>query len=61
MIVESASTDPVIHTAAMKMARKFVWIIQALLMDHEKIEALKQAYLVAREGLEEFKAGDHTK
>ncbi len=55
MFVESQPTDERTHAIASKMARRFVFIIQAILMEHEKPEALRQAYTVAREGLEEFK------
>ena len=41
----------------MKMARRFVNIIAGILMDDEKPEALRQAYFVAKDGIEEFKAG----
>jgi hypothetical protein len=51
--VESQLTDEYTHAIASKMARRFVFIIKAILMEHEKPEALRQAYLAAREGLEE--------
>ena len=56
MFVESEPTDARTHAVASKMARRFVCIIQAILMDHERPEALRQAYMVARDGLEEFEA-----
>jgi hypothetical protein len=54
MVVESQAADPQIHEAAMKMARRFVWIIQAILRDEERGDALREAYQVAREGLEAY-------
>ena len=61
MFIESKSADPVIHDTAIKMARQFVWIIQAILMEHERAAALQEAYRVAREGLEEFSTSRHAK
>ena len=55
--MEGKAQDPRIHRAAMKMARRFVNIIAGILMDNEKPEALRQAYFVAKDGIEEFKAG----
>ena len=54
MGIESQAANPEIHARAMKMARQFVWIIQALLRDEERGDAMQEAYRVAREGLEEF-------
>jgi hypothetical protein len=54
VFVESHAADPTVHEAAMKMARQFVWIIQAVLRDEEKGDALREAYRVAREGLESY-------
>jgi hypothetical protein len=56
MYVESQPADPQIHEAAIKMARRFVWIIQAILRDEERGDALREAYAIAREELEAFKA-----
>jgi hypothetical protein len=58
VFVESQPTDEHTHAIASKLARRFVFTIQAILMEHEKPEALRQAYLVAREGLEEFRSKD---
>jgi hypothetical protein len=54
MFVESQAADPLVHEAAMKMARRFVWIIQAILREEERGDALREAYQVAREELEAF-------
>lgn len=55
MFIDSQATDPAVHVAAMKMAKQFVWIIQAILRDEERGDALREAYRVAREGLEEYR------
>ncbi len=55
MFVESQAAEPEIHQQEMKMARAFVWIIQAVLRDEERGLALQEAYRVAREGLEEYR------
>jgi len=52
--VESEPTDPVTHFIAMRMAQKFVDIISGILMECERAEALRQAYQVARWGLESY-------
>jgi len=54
MLINSQPCDPAVHAAAMKMARRFVWIIQAVLREEERLEALREAYNVAREELETF-------
>jgi len=55
MFVENQAADPAVHQQAMKMARRFVWIIQAVLRDEERGLALQEAYRVAREGLEGYR------
>ena len=61
MLQANAPCDPAIHETAIKMARDFVWIIQAILMEHERPAALQEAYRVAREGLENYAASTHAK
>ncbi len=56
MPVSSQPCDPAVHAAAITIARHFVWIIQAVLREEERIEALREAYNVAREELEAFQA-----
>ena len=53
--------DPAVHAAAVRMARRFVWIIQAVLREEERIDALREAYNVAREELEAFQAKEESK
>jgi hypothetical protein len=54
MFAENQAADPAVHQQAMKMARRFVWIIQAILREEERGLAVQEAYRVAREGLEEY-------
>lgn len=56
MFLENQSADPRVHDAAVKMAKKFVWIISAILREDERGLAMNEAYRVAREGLEAFNA-----
>jgi hypothetical protein len=55
MLVENQAADPEVHRRAIKMARAFVWIIQAILREEERGLALQEAYRVAHEGLEEYR------
>jgi hypothetical protein len=47
--------DPAIHAAAVRMARRCVYIIQAVLREEEVIEATREFYGVLREELEAYK------
>lgn len=44
--------DPKTHELAIAIAKRCVWIVQAVLRDEEKGEALREFYGVAREELE---------
>jgi hypothetical protein len=55
MVVESASCDPVIHAAAVRISRRCVGIIEPLLRQEEKPEAAREFYLVARDELERMR------
>lgn len=57
MIQANAPADPRIHEAATKMARRFVWVIQAILREEERGDALREAYQIAREELEAYQPG----
>jgi len=48
--------DPAVHAAALEMAKKFIWTIQAILREEERIDAFREAYSIAREGLETFQS-----
>jgi hypothetical protein len=37
---ESEPCDPAVRAAAVKMARRFVWIIQAIMREEERLDAL---------------------
>ena len=52
----SSPTDAKTHETAIAIARRCVWIIQAVLRDEERIEALREFYFVAREELEQSKS-----
>jgi hypothetical protein len=54
MFVSSQAADQVIHDAAVKMARRCRWLIQACLREEEWGDADREFYLVIREGLERF-------
>jgi hypothetical protein len=47
--------DPKTHEAARAIARRCVWIIQAILRDEEALEATREFYVIAREELEKLK------
>lgn len=51
-IIESASADPHVHAVCMRIAKKCVWIIQSLLREEERIEALRSFYAACREELD---------
>jgi hypothetical protein len=55
MFVENRPADPRVHEAAMRMAKRFVWVIQAILMEEERGDALREAYMIARHEWETFK------
>jgi hypothetical protein len=56
MFVSSHAADPEIHDAAVKMARRCRWLIQACLREEEWGDADREFYLVIREELERFVA-----
>jgi hypothetical protein len=51
------AADPHIHECARKIAGRFVWIIQAILREEERGDALREAYTVAVEEIEAMKHG----
>jgi hypothetical protein len=52
MLQSHQSTDPAVHDLCIRIARKCVWVIQAVLREEERIEAVREFYRVAREELE---------
>jgi hypothetical protein len=61
MFIESQPTDKHTHETAMRMAREFTEVVSGILMAHERQECLKQAYLVARRGLDAYMDGETRK
>jgi hypothetical protein len=61
MLDQSQPCDRAIHETARRMAGRFVWVISALLREEEKIDALREAYLIAREELETFQSKELAK
>jgi hypothetical protein len=53
----SFPTDAKTHEAAIAIARRCVWIIQAVLREEERIDAVREFYTVAREELEKLRDG----
>ena len=51
----SASTDDETHRAAITIARRCVFIVQACLREEEVIDAVDEFYSVIREELEQWK------
>ena len=54
MFVISQPADPAIHEAAVRMARRCRFLIQACLREEEWGDADREFYLVIREELERF-------
>jgi hypothetical protein len=52
MIEITRPADPDVHAMAIAIARRCVYIIQAVLREEERIEALREFYMIAREELE---------
>ena len=58
MLQDHRGIDPVIHETARRIAGRFVYIIQAILRDEERGDALREAYRVAVEELQTFAGKD---
>jgi hypothetical protein len=52
VIQANQPADPKIHAKAVAIARRCVYVIQAILRDEERGDALREFYLIAREELE---------
>jgi hypothetical protein len=52
---DASPTDPRTHEAAIRIARRCVHIVRALLREEEAFEACREFYQVAREELERWK------
>lgn len=60
MLIHSEACDPRVHAAAIAMARRCRFIIQACLREEEWADADLEFYLVIREALERFQADART-
>ncbi len=54
MLITSQPADPRIHEAAVRMARRCRYLVQACLREEEWMDADREFYLVVREELERF-------
>lgn len=52
MLQSHQSTDLAVHELCVRIARKCVWVIQAVLREEERIEAVREFYRVCREELD---------
>ena len=53
MFIHSQPADPKVHEQARCIASECVWIIQAVLREEERLDAMREFYSVARRILEE--------
>ncbi|MEW4569548.1 hypothetical protein AB1L88_16910 [Tautonia sp. JC769] len=61
MIRQNAPCDPAVHRLSVAIARRCVHIIQAVLREEERGEALREFYRICREELEKpSTAGEDT-
>jgi hypothetical protein len=51
----SSPTDAKTHETAIAIARRCVWIIQAVLREEERIDAVREFYMITREELEKLR------
>jgi hypothetical protein len=51
----SSPTDAKTHETAIAIARRCTWVIQAVLREEERIDAVREFYAVAREELEKLR------
>lgn len=52
MFIESQATDPAVHRLCITIAKRCVWIIQAVLREEERHLATQEFYHVCREEIE---------
>lgn len=52
MFIESQAADPAVHRLCALISRRCVFIIQAVLREEERIEAMREFYRVCREELD---------
>jgi hypothetical protein len=60
VLIENQSANPAVHALCIKIAKRCVWIIQAVLREEERGLAANEFYQVCREELDkpERKAGE---
>ena len=56
MIRSTAPADPEIHRAACLIARQFAAMMAGILRDEERGDCEREAYLLAREAIEQLQA-----
>ena len=54
-MIERKSDDPAVHALCLSIARKCLWVIQAVLREEERGDALNEFYGAAREEIEKVK------
>jgi hypothetical protein len=52
MFIESQSADPAVHALSIRIAKRCVWIIRAVLREEERGLAVNEFYRVCREEIE---------
>ena len=52
MFIESQAADPAVHRLCIRISRSCVHVIQAVLREEERIEAVREFYRVCREELD---------
>ncbi len=52
MLIEHKSANPAVHALCVKIARRCVWIIQAVLREEERHLAAQEFYRVCREEID---------
>jgi hypothetical protein len=52
MFIESEPANPAVHQLSIRIARRCVFIIQAVLREEERGDALREFYRVCREELD---------
>lgn len=52
MFIESQAADPAVHQLCIRIARRCVFVIQALLREEERGDAMREFYRVCREEID---------
>ena len=52
MFIESQATNPAVHALCIKIAKRCVWVIQAVLREEERGLAVNEFYRVCREEIQ---------